>query len=77
MSLLPSLQVVDLAFNKISKVEAVTFANKTHLRRVDLKANDIERLPLAALNLDLRPKSKPFICIVRVVGVVLDFVCTI
>ena len=61
MSLLPSLQMVDLAFNKISKVEAVTFANKTHLRRVDLRSNDIERLPLAALNLDLKPKRKsPF-----------------
>ena len=80
MSLLPSLQVVDLAFNKISKVEAVTFANKTHLRRVDLRSNDIERLPLAALNLDQRPKSK-YICITlwkhNVIVVVVGYCFTI
>ena len=58
LSLLPSLQVVDLSLNKISVVEAVAFANKSNLRRVDLSSNDIERLPLAALSLDLRPKSK-------------------
>ena len=58
MSLLPSLQTVDLANNQISKVEAVTFANKTHLRQVDLRSNAVERLPLAALNLDQRPKSE-------------------
>ena len=58
LSLLPSLQVVDLSLNKISVVEAAAFANKSNLRRVDLSSNDIERLPLSALSLDLRPKSK-------------------
>jgi Leucine-rich repeat (LRR) protein len=57
LSLLPSLQMVNLASNKISNVEVSTFANKSNLRRMDLRSNNIERLPLAALNLDTRPKS--------------------
>ncbi len=58
LSLLPSLEVVELSENKISVVEASTFSNKSQLRRVNLRSNDVERLPLAALSLDLRPKSK-------------------
>ncbi len=52
LSILPSIINLRLASNQISTVEASTFTTKANLKSVDLTNNEIERLPLSALNFD-------------------------